>query len=236
MAKTVKCPKCKKDNDKSVAVLIPHGSVNKYYCPECAEEHNKVEQCSVCGESSNTTYNVQGTVMCNKCYKVHKKSKTETKKCVNCGNYRAKASSKAFSDGWYCASCTPARQKESELHVSINEFLKLQQGEHYNPPLLNKQIKSFREEQNMTLSGIYKTLRYIVEIKEKSLAREGVGLVPYYYNEARNFYKHRRDITVNALATPREQWIVEQVVYTIREEHKPRLKRPMLNMEDIEID
>lgn len=219
-----------------MAVLIPHGSVNKYYCPECAGENSLAEKCSVCGKNSDTVYNVQGRSICPKCFKAHKKAKDETKRCTGCGKYRSKVSGKSFKDGWYCASCTPIRQKESDLHVAINDFLQLHQGEHYNPPLLNKQIKTFREEHNMTLSGIYKTLKYIVEIKEKSLEREGVGLVLYYYNETRNFYKQKSNVTRHALSTPKEEWLTEEVVYTEVEEHRPRLKRPMLNMEDIEVD
>lgn len=236
MARTVKCPRCKKENDKSVAVLIPHGKINKYYCPECAEAYNNADSCSVCGNKSETIYTVQGKPMCDKCFNAYKKSQEETKKCTGCGRYRLAKTGKSFGDGWYCSSCAPKRQQEVDWHIKVNDFLFKEQGEHYNPVLINSQIKKYREEQGMTLSGIYKTLRFIVNVKEISLEREGVGLVPFYYNEARRFHKQKQDITNHALMTPKEQWVVEQVVYTAREEHKPRLKRPMLNMEDIDVD
>lgn len=244
MAKMVKCPTCKKENTREVAVLITQGSKNYYYCPECAEQYFKDDnkECTVCGGKHHLSkmIDVNNDLMCKPCYNQYKKNiekQFKTKKCTGCGEYRLEAEGTQFSNRkWYCASCAPKRQEQIELHKAINDFLLVEQGEHYSPTLLNAQIKKFKEEYGMTLSGIYKTLKFIVDIKEKPLEREGVGLVPYYYNEARNFYKHKSEITDHALKTPKELWVIEETVRTVVEEHKPRLKRPVLSMEDVEID
>lgn len=42
---------------------------------------------------------------------------------------------------------------------------------------------------NFTYPQMYKTLYYLKEIKEKELVGDIVGIIPYYYTEAENYFK-----------------------------------------------
>ena len=55
---------------------------------------------------------------------------------------------------------------------------------------VRKQIKQYREEYNYTYSGIHKALKYFYEVKGNSTekANGGIGIVPYVYQNAYNYY------------------------------------------------
>lgn len=60
----------------------------------------------------------------------------------------------------------------------------------YVKPRVKKQISQYIDEYNFTYSGIRKALMYFYEIKGKSLdkAQGGIGIVPYIYQDAYNYY------------------------------------------------
>ena len=53
-----------------------------------------------------------------------------------------------------------------------------------------KQIKDFREEYGYTYTGMLKTLYWWYEIKGHTteLAKDGIGIVPYVYDDAEKYY------------------------------------------------
>lgn len=55
---------------------------------------------------------------------------------------------------------------------------------------IKRQINSFKKEYNYTYSGILKTLTWWFEIKGNSIekANDGIGIVPYVYQNAHNYY------------------------------------------------
>lgn len=60
----------------------------------------------------------------------------------------------------------------------------------YVPPRAKKQIAQFIKEYNYTYSGMLKALVYFYEIKggSKDDAHDGIGILPYIYNDAYNYY------------------------------------------------
>lgn len=63
-------------------------------------------------------------------------------------------------------------------------------GETYINAKTNKQLKDYREQYNYTYSGIHKALVYFYEIKgnDKNKANGGIGIVPFVYRDAYNYY------------------------------------------------
>ena len=57
-------------------------------------------------------------------------------------------------------------------------------------PKIRKQINTYINEYHYTYSGILKSLIYFYEIKHNSIekANGGIGIVPYTYTAARNYY------------------------------------------------
>lgn len=80
--------------------------------------------------------------------------------------------------------------KEKEERQNIIDFADIN-IDNANFPLVNQQIKRFREKNNFTLSGIYKTLLYCKDIAHINFdsGNGGIGITEYYYDEAKDYYR-----------------------------------------------
>ena len=60
----------------------------------------------------------------------------------------------------------------------------------YVQPRVKRQISNYIEEYNFTYSGIQKSLEYFYHIKGNPIekANGGIGIVPYVYRDAYNYY------------------------------------------------
>lgn len=77
-------------------------------------------------------------------------------------------------------------QDKEDLEQYIMQLFKVD----YIDARIRKQIKQYREEYNYTYSGIRKALIYFYEVKGNSIekANGGIGIVPYVYQHAYNYY------------------------------------------------
>lgn len=80
-------------------------------------------------------------------------------------------------------------QEEQDLEKLENYIMTL-----FNEPFINaktrKQLRDYRKEYNYTYSGMLKTLVYWYEVKGNSIekANYGIGIIPYIYNTACQYY------------------------------------------------
>lgn len=83
----------------------------------------------------------------------------------------------------------PRTQDEKDIDA-IKKYCKELYGESYNSRKVNNQLKDFHDNDKYTYSGILKTLVYHFEVKhgDVSKAMGGIGIVPYLYIEARDYY------------------------------------------------
>lgn len=60
----------------------------------------------------------------------------------------------------------------------------------YVTPKIRKQIEKYLKENRFTLTGILSSLKYFYEVKKNSTedANDGIGIVPYIYETAKNYY------------------------------------------------
>ena len=60
----------------------------------------------------------------------------------------------------------------------------------YVDPRIQKQIKSYIENYNFTYSGILKSLVYFYDVKKNPIekANDGIGIVPWIYKQAFDYY------------------------------------------------
>jgi hypothetical protein len=79
-----------------------------------------------------------------------------------------------------------AEKDKEDLENYIMELL----GEEYISPRVKKQMSSYIETYNFTYSGMKKALVYFYEVKgnDKSKAKGGIGIIPYVYRDAYNYY------------------------------------------------
>lgn len=87
-----------------------------------------------------------------------------------------------------------AQKDKSEIEkdrIALDEYIKKLFNVNYVPPLAQKQIKEYTTERQYTYSGILKTLKYHYEIKhgDISKARNGIGIVPFVYQEAYIYWR-----------------------------------------------
>ena len=77
---------------------------------------------------------------------------------------------------------------DTELDKLNNYIINLL-GKDYNAARVKKQIKDFKE-QGMSYSGMLKSLIYFYEVKgnSKEKANGGIGIVPFVYKDAYNYY------------------------------------------------
>ena len=62
---------------------------------------------------------------------------------------------------------------------------------------ISKQIKNFTEENGYTLSGIVGTVDYLLNHQKKidmTNSKYGIAIVPYKYNEARDYFQKKAEI------------------------------------------
>ena len=71
----------------------------------------------------------------------------------------------------------------------LNNYIINLLGKDYNAARVKKQIKDFKE-QGMSYSGMLKSLIYFYEVKgnSKEKANGGIGIVPFVYKDAYNYY------------------------------------------------
>ena len=120
-------------------------------------------------------------------------------KCPKCGQYfdaNVIQSVKVGSRRYGHATCYPENtnfvplpqidQEYTDLMDCIKDIYK----DGINYALVKKQIKQYQEEYNYTLSGIKKSLLYFYKVKGNPIdkSKGGIGIVPFVYKDAYNYY------------------------------------------------
>lgn len=90
-----------------------------------------------------------------------------------------------------CAEAENNKQKqEVDDKIKLNEYIMNLFNFEYVTPRIQKQIQKYIEEYHYTYSGIHKALVYWFDVKHNSVeaAKESIGIVPYIYQDAYNYY------------------------------------------------
>lgn len=91
-----------------------------------------------------------------------------------------------------CAAAAESTKKQSDLEKEeLEKYIMTLLNETYITPKVRKQINSFiKEPYCYTYSGIRKALIYFYEVKgnDVSKANGGIGIVPYCYKQAYEYY------------------------------------------------
>ena len=83
----------------------------------------------------------------------------------------------------------PLPQKDPDL-TKLEDYIQKLLGDDYNRARVNKQIRDYVDKDGYTYSGILKSLIYFYEVKgnSKDKANGGIGIVPFIYKDAYNYY------------------------------------------------
>lgn len=85
----------------------------------------------------------------------------------------------------------PLKETDPDL-IKLKEYVANLLGEECNYAKVTKQIKDFVSDFGFTYSGILKSLIWYYDIKgnPKDKTYGGIGIVPFIYKEASNYYYH----------------------------------------------
>lgn len=149
-----------------------------------------------------------------------------TIKCSKCGQLFdiGHDDPKAYwvGNGYACPNCLKRKKKvqnmsDDELIAEIHSFAKKILGDTYIKSKVDKQIKENLAD-GRKLTGILGTLKYWYEIRDNDIenANGGIGIVPYVYQEASEYWQRiknskkryknvqEEDLAAYANLTPRE--------------------------------
>ena len=115
-------------------------------------------------------------------------------------------------------------QEERDLNV-LKDFIKKLFNIDSLTEKINRQIKDYHENKKYTYSGMYKSLVWFYQIKGHPIdkANGGIGIIPYVYEDARNYYTAMFIAQQQNQAKP-----IEQYKPTVIEIHiPPPVRKPM---------
>lgn len=169
---TVKCKYCQQKFDREKEAYVKPSS-NRYAHAKCYLRQKALDPTIPELEIIDPT----DIVICCICKKKINK-KTDKYKQLSKGRYAHLT----------CAEIEEKREK-TDAEKLDNYLMELFDWE-YVQPRVKKQISNYIEEYNFTYSGIQKSLEYFYHIKGNPIekANGGIGIVPYVYRDAYNYY------------------------------------------------
>jgi len=124
-----------------------------------------------------------------------KNNKERLYKCKgSCGNKYLLKEMYQISNQNYCSECYRNKIKNNEdrkrLYYLVNKIFDIS----FPTGLMLKQIKDYQEKRNYNLENLYLALKYVIEIKKINLdIKFGLAILPYYYEEAKNYYDNLKN-------------------------------------------
>lgn len=117
-------------------------------------------------------------------------------KCAICGQSfdRDKIPSHQMGRRYAHIECWARKEtmktQDEKDRESLEEYIMDLFGLNVISPKIKRQIDTYHNEYNYTYTGIKKALIYQFEVKKGDIkqANGGIGIVPYVYDQARNYY------------------------------------------------
>jgi len=118
------------------------------------------------------------------------------------------------------------------LENYIIQLLKIE----YITPRIRKQLNTYIEQYGYTYSGMHKALIYFYEIKGNSVekANGGVGIIPYVYQDAYNYYYALWEANQANKEKVIKNYVPEQIEVTISSPQRKLKKRKLFSFLDEE--
>lgn len=84
----------------------------------------------------------------------------------------------------------PLANPVDEDLLKLEKYIETLLGEDYNHAKVKKQIRDYKKEYDYSYSGMLKTLMWFYDIKgnPKEKANGGIGIIPFVYKDACNYY------------------------------------------------
>lgn len=110
-------------------------------------------------------------------------------KCPECGTMNEKEDTVYHSNRYYCKNCYEAKSENVDGYKRLIGYICKTYRIKAPTGIILRQIKEFKNDYNFTDDGIYMTLKYYYELLENPVVEGvGIGIVPYYYEKAKQQY------------------------------------------------
>jgi hypothetical protein len=157
-------------------------------------------------------------------------------KCYYCSElvYRDKEEFGKLSSGRYAHKiCFEENEQATADRQKLLAYIDDLFGARVNFGITTKQIKNYIDEYGYSYSGIHGTLYYCYNIKKQEINKaQGIGLVPYYYNEARKYW-----LQVQGAKTQNLEFRIERKTIRITPpEAKPLMRSKPLSLDELEAE
>lgn len=134
------------------------------------------------------------------------------------------------ASGYVHTKCISSDEKDKlELYGYINELFHLKAPGPANLTL----IKKFHTENGYSYKSIYYTLKYYYEVKHNSTtkAQSRIGIVPYVYDEAKEYYDNITRTQTAVLKSVEKQLSQEESIIVVKS--APHRKKKTIDLGDL---
>lgn len=166
-------------------------------------------------------------------------------KCFYCGEiFDAAKEPFIMANSRRYAHVECAKQHEAQLteedkaRIELEKYVKQLLNISSITPKIKKQIEKYITENQYTYSGIHRSLIYFYEIKKNDISKAngGLGIVPYVYQEAYNYYYNIWLAQQTNENKNLEQYKPKEVIITITPPKRRIKKRKLFKFLDEEAD
>lgn len=154
-------------------------------------------------------------------------------RCAFCQNLVDKDESIRYNDKNFHKLCYGNYLDRKELIKYVAKLFGFKNEEKPGPKI-NSQLKLFITKYPFTYKGILRALTYHFEVKNgsKNKADEGIGIVPYVYEEAQEYYNKLTNKQEKVAKTVEKLLEQKPVVMKIRKNNEKK-EIPLFNLEDL---
>lgn len=115
--------------------------------------------------------------------------------CIDCGCEINKKIDVKVGNRWRCQNCNERMEKIKKHREELYEYICNLYNIKFPTGLILKQIQEYKIEYDYKYWGMLLTLKYFYEVLEKPVKYDdGVGIIPYIYEEAKKYYFDQQKI------------------------------------------
>lgn len=120
-------------------------------------------------------------------------------KCPYCESYLEKEEAVSYKKRYYHEDCFNEWEQQKEHRKALIEYICELHNLEAPTGMMVKQIKDFQDDYSYKLKGIELALRYFYETLDNRVREgDGIGIVPYVYEEAKRHYLKKKNIEKSA--------------------------------------
>ena len=155
-------------------------------------------------------------------------------KCQYCQQMVDKDVSVRFEDKNFHEKCCQDYKDRKKIYKYVAHLFGFK-SENRPGPVIISQLKNFMEKYPYyTYEGILNALTYFYDVKKgsKKKASEGIGIVPYVYDEAQEYYQKLNYKQEKVAETIIKQLDKEPVVIKVKKQREKK-EKPLYNLEEL---